>query len=115
MMPALTPAVCAVPATGYQVQQAGAKPAAAAAMQQVLTEARELIRASLLNVAAARDEAVAAQRVLYRLTRHLFELDMSLRHAGNVGELGPAPCRGLLIGEQSPSCAACSFTTEFGA
>ena len=44
------------------VERAGARSAAADAMQQVLVEARELVRASLLNVAAARDEAVAAAR-----------------------------------------------------
>ena len=82
---------CAVPATGHMVEQAGARAAAALAMQQVLMEARELIRASLLQVASARDEAVSAQRVLYRLTRHLFELDIALRCCSTGALAGSGP------------------------
>ena len=93
-----------MPATAHLVEQAGAKAAAALAMQQVLVEARELIRSSLLQVASARDEAVSAQRVLYRLTRHLFELDLSLRCC-SLGALA-ASCPSI------PACRSCVQAPE---
>ena len=67
----------------------------------MLGEARRQLRAGLLRIASAREEAAATQRLLYRLTRHLIELDLGLVALCSRSASSASP-----IAELSRSCCS---------